>query len=79
MELKELKTIFDAGGLVSATVIRAPLMGGYILSVKTKSGVSRPMTSQRDDAGHPRGFKTIDAAVSNAEKIGFMTVNVDLK
>lgn len=72
-----MKSIFDAGGLVSATVCRAPLMGGYILSVKTKKGTSHPMTSQRDDAGHPRGFKTIDAAVSNARKVGFLTVTVE--
>jgi hypothetical protein len=78
MELKEMQTAFDAGGLVSVTVFRAPLVGGYMLSVKTKKGSEHPMTSQRDTKGHPRGFKTIDAAVSNARKIGFTTIAVEL-
>ena len=79
MELKEMQTAFDAGGLVSVTVVRAPLVGGYMLSVKTKKGIEHPMTSQRDTKGHPRGFKTIDAAVSNARKIGFTTIAVELE
>ena len=78
MELKEMQTAFDAGGLVSVTVFRAPLVGGYMLSVKTKKGSDHPMTSQRDTKGHPRGFKTIDAAVSNARKVGFTTISVEL-
>jgi hypothetical protein len=57
MELKEMQTVFEAGGLISVTVLRAPLVGGYMLSVKTKKGSEHPMTSQRDQKGHPRGFK----------------------
>jgi hypothetical protein len=79
MELKQMQVAFDAGGLISAAIVRAPLMNGYILIVKNKNGVEHVMTAQRDTAGHPRSFKTIDAAVANAQKIGFMTVNVDLK
>jgi len=78
MELKEMQAAFDAGGLVSVTVFRAPLVGGYMLSVKTKKGSDHPMTSQRDTKGHPRGFKTIDAAVANARKIGFTKITVEL-
>ena len=78
MELKEMQTAFDAGGLVSVTVVRAVLVGGYMLSVKTKKGSDHPMTSQRDTKGHPRGFKTIDAAVANARKIGFTKITVEL-
>ncbi len=77
MELKEMQTAFDAGGLISATVFRAPLVGGYMLSVKTKNGRDHPMTSQRDAKGHPRGFKTIDAAVANAQKVGFTKITVE--
>ena len=78
MELKEMQAAFAAGGLVSATVFRAPLVGGYMLSVKTKKGSDHPMTSQRDTKGHPRGFKTIDAAVANARKVGFTKITVEL-
>jgi len=78
MELKEMQTAFDTGGLVSITVVRAPLVGGYILIVKTKNGRHHPMTSQRDTKGTPRGFKTIDAAVANARKVGFTKITVEL-
>lgn len=78
MELCEMKAVFDAGGLVSATVVRAPLVGGWMLLVKTKNGNDKPLTSQRDTKGEPRGFKTVDGAISSASKIGFMKVNVDL-
>jgi hypothetical protein len=78
MELKEMQVAFDAGGLISVTVFRAPLVGGYMLSVKTKKGSDHPMTSQRDTKGHPRGFKTIDAAVANARKVGFTKITVVL-
>nr|SHO16070.1 Putative plasmid replication protein RepB [Moritella viscosa] len=77
MELKEMQVAFDAGGLISVTVFRAPLVGGYMLSVKTKKGSDHPMTSQRDAKGHPRGFKTIDAAVANAQKVGFTKITVE--
>jgi len=79
MELKEMQAAFDAGGLVSVTVFRAPLVGGYMLSVKTKRGSDHSMTSQREIKGHPRGFKTIDAAVANARKIGFIKIAVNLE
>ena len=76
MELYELKNVFDAGGLVSATVSKAVLDKRFILIFKTKSNSSVVMTSQREST--PRLFKTIDAAVTNAHKIGFKQVTVDL-
>ncbi len=77
MEILELKSIFDNGGLVSASVCRAPMGKGFILIVKSKSKKDIAMTSQRDDS--PRTFKSMDAAVRNAEKIGFKKIMVDLK
>jgi len=77
MELKELKIVFDAGGLTQAVVKDAPLMGGYILTFKTKTSRAYVMTSQRGEE-QPRAFKSIDAAVANAQKVGFMKVLVDL-
>lgn len=78
MELKEMQTVFDAGGLTSATIARAPMMNGYILIVKNKKGTDHVMTAQRDTRGVPRSFKTIDAAAANAKKIGFESVTVKL-
>lgn len=79
MELNEMQAAFHAGGLVSATIVKAPLVGGYILIVKTKLGQDKALTAQRDKNGAPRGFKTIDAAVSSAVKIGFQTITFNMK
>jgi len=78
MELKQLQIAFDTGGLVSATIVRAVMMNGYILIFKNKKGTDHVMTAQRDTRGVPRSFKTIDAAAANAKKIGFESVTVKL-
>lgn len=77
MELKELKVLFDNGGLKAVTIKRAPLMNGYILIVKTVNKNVHVMTSQREESNIPRGFKTIDAAAANAQKIGFKKISID--
>jgi hypothetical protein len=79
VELNEMQAVFNAGGLVSATIVKAPLVGGYILIVKTKSGQDKAMTAQRDKNGEPRGFKTIDAAVASAVKVGFQTMTFNIR
>ncbi|NQZ91797.1 MAG: plasmid replication protein RepB [Moritella sp.] len=77
MELKELKVLFDNGGLKTVTIKRAPLMNGYILIVKTVNKNVHVMTSQREESNIPRAFKTIDAAAVNAQKIGFKKISID--
>lgn len=78
MELKQLQTVFDAGGLKSATVASAPMQDGYILIVKDIHKKEQMMTSQRAEKKQPRVFKSIDAAVTNAGKIDFREVKVVL-
>lgn len=78
MELKELKIIFDNGGLKSAIIKKAPLMNGYILIVETTNKNTHVMTAQREESNVPRAFKSIDAASANAQKIGFQIIKLDL-
>lgn len=78
MELKELKVIFDSGGLKSATIKQAPMMQGYILIAQTTNKSVHVMTSQREESEVPRTFKTIDAAAANAKKVGFRKITLDL-
>lgn len=78
MELKELKIIFDSGGLKAATIKKAPLMNGYILIVESTSRNVHVMTAQRENSNVPRAFKSIDAASANAKKIGFQEIKLDL-
>lgn len=78
MELNQLKAVFDAGSLKSAVITLAALEKGYsIIFIDRKNKVIN-MTSQRSDSHSPRVFKSIDAAVANARKIGFKEVVVQL-
>ena len=77
MELKELKVLFDNGGLKRVMIKRAPLMNGYILIAETVNKNVHVMTSQREESNTPRAFKTIDSAAANAQKIGFKKISID--
>lgn len=78
MELNQLKTAFDTGGLKSVVVAPVPMEDGYMLIVKDKQNNEHIMTAQRSDKHEPRVFKSIDAAVGNASKIGFRKMGVEL-
>lgn len=70
MQLKDLKLLFDAGSLKKAVVVPAPMNAGYLLMVDKHS-----LRAQR---GGVRLFKSIDAAVESAHKIGFKSIQVEL-
>lgn len=78
MELNQLKSVFESGGLLSIVVAPLPLEKGYMLIVTNKAKNKHIMTAQRSNSHEPRKFKTIDAAVANAVKIGFREVTVEL-
>ena len=78
MELKELKVVFDNGGLKAVTIKCAPMTQGYILIAESVNKEVHVMTSQRESDNIPRVFKTIDAAAANAQKIGFQKIKLDL-
>ncbi len=75
LELRELKLLFDAGALKSATIVSAPLSEGYQLLLSGKNA-HHAFKGQRDE--HTRTFKTIDAAAKSARNIGFKTVTLQL-
>lgn len=78
MELNKLKSVFELGGLVSIVVAPLPMEKGYMLIVKDKEKNKHIMTAQRSDSHEPRKFKSIDAAITNAVKIGFREMTVEL-
>lgn len=73
MELNELKNVFDAGCLKSAIVTPAPLQDGFIVMVTDSKKKQHTMSAQRSDS-HPRVFKSITTAITNATNIGFREV-----
>ena len=77
MEIKTAKMMFDAGVYKSAVINRMPMSDGYMLTMNGTGKVRDILTGQRTGDA-PREFSSIDAAVANAEKIGFKTVTVDL-
>ena len=78
MELKDARFLFESGSLVSAAITKVPMLTTYHLTVKTQKGKEYPLAGQRSKAHEAREFKTIDAAVANAKKIGFKNVTVIL-
>ena len=77
MEIKTAKMMFDAGVYTSAVVTRMPMSRSYMLTLNGKGKVTDILTGQRTGE-LPREFSSIDAAVANAQKVGFQTITVDL-
>lgn len=76
MQLAEAKTLFDAGVLLRAVIVRVPMATGWHLELYRKgSKACEPMERQR---GGYRVYTTVDAAVSTAEAIGFREVSINL-
>ncbi|MGE6568154.1 plasmid replication protein RepB [Shewanella vesiculosa] len=72
-----MKSVFDAGGLKSVVITRAPMVTGYRLIFKDNHNKSFMMTAQRADKLESRVFKSMDATVTNAVKVGFNRMAVE--
>lgn len=77
IELNVANVLFDAGELKEATVVSALMESGYNLLIKGKQVKSYGIRAQRDRKAL-RAFKSIDAAVAMARKIGFKQIAVEL-
>jgi len=77
--LQELKAkwVFEQGGFSKALVAMVPMGNGYHLHLVKFGRNSESELIERQRGGW-RVFKTIDAAVQTARKIGFRRVEVDL-
>lgn len=78
MEIKELKVLFDNGALKAATVTKAMMNTGYTVVFDAKDKSKQYHISGQRTKGDPRVFKTTDAAIKNAQEIGFRTITVSL-
>jgi len=77
MELNKAKLLFDEGVFKTAVISRYPMRKGYMLAFNASHNRMVHLTGQRTGI-EPREFSSIDAAVKNAQKIGFQTITVDL-
>ena len=75
MEELQVKALFEAGSLKSATVADAAFQDGYILILVNKNGERYVIEKQR---GGERIFKTLQGALSTAYGIGFRSIEVRL-
>ncbi|NOI06980.1 hypothetical protein [Vibrio anguillarum] len=74
MQIRDFILLFPTGDLVKAEVVPAPMDSGFNLLFYRKSSSNPvPVFAQR---GGVRRFSTIDAAVSNAHRVGFSNVTV---
>jgi len=82
MELKDAKVMFDGGAFKNAIVARMPMSTGYTVTFnvqpKFKTLTTYYFLTGQRSKDEPRVFSSIDAAVANAQKVGFQTITVDL-
>ena len=76
VEIKDLKVLFDNGGLKTATITNAMFGAGYIVVFDAKDKSKQYQIEGQRKRGEPRVFKTIDAAANNIREIGFQTLSV---
>ena len=82
MRLEELKSYFDAGDLLSATICPAPLEPGpdpcWIVQFKKKNGAILVMDLDKKVGGEykQRIFKSLDAAFSACKNVGFIQAKI---
>jgi hypothetical protein len=77
MEEQKAKWVFDQGGFSKALVVPTPMGAGYHLHLVQFGKGAETSVLERQRGGW-RVFKTIDAAVSTANGIGFRRIEVDL-
>jgi hypothetical protein len=79
MEEQKAKWVFDQGGFSKALVVPTPMGAGYHLHLHlVQFGKGAETSVLERQRGGWRVFKTIDAAVSTANGIGFRRIEVDL-
>lgn len=76
MNREKAELWFDAGNLLAAEVHPAPMEPGYIIQLRHRQGGVEPMSVARSP--RVKVYRTADAALSDARKIGFQTVTVYL-
>ena len=79
MRLNEAQMLVESGSVDSATVFRSETEEGWVLKISiAKDGISFPLELQAE-RGPIRIFKSVDAAINSAEKIGLSNVIIILK
>ena len=77
MRIDQLRLLFDAGDLVNATVVTAPLEPGpadrWIVEFQRRNGVKETIALNRKRNGQDqvRIFNSLDAAFSACQSVGF--------
>jgi len=78
MDLRSLKILFNDGGLTTAVVVKAPFeQKGWLLHFQRRSGGVAVIGTVRDPET-AKIFRSLDAAASAAQDIGFPQVVVKL-
>lgn len=77
LDTKEACILFDAGALASATAVKAPMQEGCWLLQLTarKGGMVYTLAAQREAQ---RIFKSADAVIATANKIGFRQIKFQI-
>jgi hypothetical protein len=77
MQELQAKWVFEQGGFTKALIASTPMGTGYHLHLVKLGRQSETELIERQRGGW-RLFKTIDAAVQTAQRIGFTRVEIEL-
>lgn len=73
LELSDLRVYFDAGDLVQAQVLPAPMEKGWMLSFTRKNGDEVYLTRKRSST--PKVIKRLDTVQTALSDIGFRSAD----
>lgn len=76
LELRDLRTHFNAGDLVQADVVPAPMEKGWILTFTRRNGETVYLSLSRSEK--PRVMKRLDTCQDVLRDIGFRNANWSL-
>ncbi len=78
MKLSEAKILYKLGSLSNPIILRSPDEPGWVLEFTVDKRVALGSNRLHAQRGQVRVFRSIDAAASAAEQIGFSRVEVAL-
>ncbi|MFK4136645.1 plasmid replication protein RepB [Pseudomonas luteola] len=72
VNLAEMRILYECGALTEATLAPAPMEPGFIMVVKRRDGKEEIMSVTKGD--RHKIYKSLDAASSDAKRVGFKEV-----
>ncbi|KPZ12408.1 MULTISPECIES: hypothetical protein [Pseudomonas syringae group genomosp. 2] len=77
VNLSEMRILYECGALAHATLAPSPMESGFIMIVKRKDGKEETMSTTKGE--RHKIYKSLEAASTDAKRIGFHEVTFKVK